>query len=1153
MAWGDNGSGQCNVPATATNVAGIAAGSDHSVALRADGSVIAWGANNAGQCDVPFAATNVVKVACGAWHIIALRVDGTVIAWGNNVHGETVVPVSATNIVGIAGGVWHSLAVRADGAVIGWGDDYYGESDPPVAATNFVAVAAGGSYPPLFSGHSLALRADGAVFAWGNNYHGQCNVPADLTNTAAIGAGLYHSLAVIGDGASRFTSQPWDRSVCAGDTVVFSAPAVGLSPLIYQWQFNGTNIPGANNSYVILRDVQSQQAGTYAAVVSNSVGVAVSRIASLRVIPSVPVISPQPQAQTVTYPGTTVTFTSGVVNGTAPLAFQWQFNGVDVPGGTNTSLALSSVTSANAGSYHLVVSNAVGVVVSSNAFLTVLLLFPWGDGSHGQSNLPASASNVVAIAGGDYHNLALRADGAVIAWGDNSFGQCTVPTIATNVVQISGGGMHNLALLIDGTVAIWGDQYYYGVSGLSNVVEVASGADHNLALRADGTVIAWSMYGQLATPSVATDLVAIGSGTGYDVALRADGTVLAWGRNDWGQTNVPPNVTNVAAVAAGPFHTLALRGDGTVVAWGRSDYGQCNVPPDATNIVSIAAGGQHSLAVRPDGTVIAWGRNDLGECSPPPSATNIAGLFAGAYHSLALAVAGDSNDALTSRNYTLNAGTPMILAGPILAGAAYTYQWQLNGTNIPAASNAWYIVSDAQATEGGPYSLFRNGNGSSVRIFSANLVVTPIAPQITSQPTGLNLPVGSQTTLSVGVAPATEPISYQWQFNGRDIPGATTASLALTNLTTADGGVYEVIVSNQVGIVTSTNAVVAVSPVVAWGWNSWGQTNVPVSATNVIAIAGGWDHSLALRADGTVIAWGSDAIGRCDVPPNATNVVAISAGNSSSMALRGDGSLVVWGDSGQGQTNVPPSATKLVAIAGGGGQNLALRADGTVLAWGANEYGQANVPPLATNVIAIAGGEYHSLALRADGTVVVWGWGYWGETNVPVEATNVVAIAGGWGHCLALRGDGTVVGWGTLGVPAGLSNVVAIACGGWHSLALLGDRTVVAWGDNTYSQSIVPSYVTNVATIGAGRLQSLALLDQGTLGFRLYSPVERNNAFATCLTTYGGKNYSLQAKDSLSESNWLQVSPKFTGYGHPKIVVDQSPNSPQRFYRVRQW
>lgn len=71
--------------------------------------------------------------------------------------------------------------------------------------------------------------------------------------------------------------------------------------------------------------------------------------------------------------------------------------------------------------------------------------------------------------------------------------------------------------------------------------------------------------------------------------------------------------------------------------------------------------------------------------------------------------------------------------------------------------------------------------------------------------------------------------------------------------------------------------------------DAYGQINIPSNATNIVAIAAGYYHSLALRADGAVVAWGLDNYGQTNAPPGLTNVIAIAAGEYHSMALIGNG------------------------------------------------------------------------------------------------------------------------------------------------------------------------------------------------------------------------------------------------------------------------
>src|SRR5204863_545492 len=129
----------------------------------------------------------------------------------------------------------------------------------------------------------------------------------------------------------------------------------------------------------------------------------------------------------------------------------------------------------------------------------------WGDLNYDLSlkNNPQSAQPhaLAQIAAGDFHSLALKNDGSIVAWGDDSFGQINLPTaIQTQpAIQIAAGNIHSLALLNNGTVIGWGPapgQFGdYGQctvpSGLGQVTEIAAGAVHSLALRGDGTLLAW--------------------------------------------------------------------------------------------------------------------------------------------------------------------------------------------------------------------------------------------------------------------------------------------------------------------------------------------------------------------------------------------------------------------------------------------------------------------------------------------------------------------------------------------------------------------------------------------------------------------------------------------------------------------------------------
>src|ERR1041384_3913153 len=349
------------------------------------------------------------------------------------------------------------------------------------------------------------------------------------------------------------------------------------------------------------------------------------------------------------------------------------------------------------------------------------------------ANCPTSP----AIAGGGSHTIALKTDGTVWTWGRNSFGELGDGTssdqpnptprqvigLPTDVVGIAAGGIHSLALMSDGAVWAWGANgsaelgdgtttsrpIPVQVVGITNVVAIAAGGNwwqddrsyccppsvytrvggFTVALKADGTVWTWgdNQLGELgngttsdrATPGQVPGLnnvVAIAAGGAYAGAVRSDGTVWMWGWNLHGQlgdgtTTLRPTpvqvvgLSSIVAINLGGNHSLALKSDGTVWAWGLNCCGQLgdgttseqHAPVQVvgpSNVVAIAAGGRqddscneegHSIALKSDGTMWAWGLNNNGQLGdgtttcrsvPVQVKTGVIELDAGWHHTVAI-------------------------------------------------------------------------------------------------------------------------------------------------------------------------------------------------------------------------------------------------------------------------------------------------------------------------------------------------------------------------------------------------------------------------------------------------------------------------------------------------------------------------------------
>ena len=327
----------------------------------------------------------------------------------------------------------------------------------------------------------------------------------------------------------------------------------------------------------------------------------------------------------------------------------------------------------------------------------------------------------------------------------------------------------------------------------------------------------------------------------------------AWGGNSNGQLgdgtttghNTPAQVTGlsgVTAVAGGWLHSMALKNDGTVSSWGYNQQGQVgdgtftqrNTPVQVSGlggVTAVAAGYWHSLALKNDGTVWAWGNNTYGQ------------LGAGGFEST----------------------TPVQVTG-------------LSG--VTAIATGWFH-SLALKNDGTVWAWGRNMFGQ----------------------------LGDGTTTSRNTAAAVTGLS-----GITAITGGEDYSLALKN----DGTAW------------------------AWGANYNGQLGVdngttPRSLTpvrvaglsGVTAIAGGAQHCLALKNDGTVWAWGggnSTPVQLMTGPPAPTAFVAtaIAAGYWQSLALKSDGMVWAWGDNSSDTPVLVAGLSGVTAIAGGYDHSLAV-------------------------------------------------------------------------------------------------------------------------------------------------------------------------------------------------------------------------------------
>lgn len=593
-------------------------------------------------------------------------------------------------------------------------------------------------------------------------------------------------------------------------------------------------------------------------------------------------------------------------------------------------------------------------------------------------------SGVIAIAAGENHSVALAHDGTVWAWGDNTYAQLgVVPTSLSgsptpiqvgglsNIIAIAAGSAHTLAIRNDGLLIAWGrnESGQLGsvstaymlpqfVPNLTGVIAVAAGGENSLALKTDGSL--WGFGANLsgclgigsATAPVAppamvlglSGIVAMSCSGEHGLAVRSDGAVFAWGNNSndqLGNAGASPSytpsqvagLTGIVKVAAAAATSVAIAADGTVSTWGSNLQGEmgigsgefASIPIQLNNVVgatAIAGGGDFSTSVRTLGAVWTWGGNDTGQFG---------------------------------NGATSAAGTPIpVYASPLLSITA-------------VAAGGGYVL--ALKSDGTVWAWGQNNEGQIGQGTTSVSVNTPT--QVPALSSIRSVAAGADHCMAI----TTGQTLYTWGWNGTSQLGNTaaannpTATLVpgLTGVIFASAGEEHSLVVLKDGSVW------------AWGSNANGQLGIPAAGTGnlatptpipglsgIQAVAAGYTHSLALGSDGTVWAWGQGIQGQLgngsaadsSTPiqvPGLSGITAIAAGQDFSLALRQDGTVWAWGINNLGDLGflvpgispVPGQVsglTGVIAISAGAQHGLALLGNGTIFGWGLNAQGQAGMP-----------------------------------------------------------------------------------------------------------------------------------------------------------------------------------------------------------------
>ena len=659
-----------SVPTGVTFTA-IAAGGDHSLGLTATGQVLAWGANNYGQLGDGTTASHATPaainapagvtftaIAAGTAHSLAVAADGSVYSWGFNASGQLgtgtmadsstpqqVALPAATQVATVAAGGSHSLALTTTGVILSWGSDVFGQlasalvatlpvdSDVPVQplglppATSFVQISAG-------QDASYALTSNGVPWVWGGDYYGQLGDGTPTVNAAppaamtslppgTLATGLFSgpdgSAAFLVTRAQQSITYPTPPGPTYGDQPINIGPSVDSG-------LGLTNTTQGSCTGALVRlfligagpcTVTSTQDGSFQYYPA-------SATTTFNVAPATLTVVPDPQ--------------TGSVGAPLP-AFTYHLAGF-VQGDTSSVVTGAASCTSNASVYSFtgtyVIACAPGTLHAAN--------YVFQSGSTGTLSLQGPSSGY-AVFGADGSlwpkGSILSAHGTTTAY----FGSMAGKPLAAPVVGAAYTPRHDGYWMVatDGGIFAFGSAPFEGSMGgrplnrpIVGIAATPDGAGY-WEVASDGGIFAFgdaAFYGSTGGETLVRPIVGMAAtpdGHGYWL-VAADGGVFAYGDagshgSTGGRITLDPIVGLTATGDGGGY--LMVTQHGAVFPFGDATFeGSLRYVNLGAPILGMALtpDGHGYWLVGADGGIFAFGDAPfLGAVSPPPSA--VAGII----------------------------------------------------------------------------------------------------------------------------------------------------------------------------------------------------------------------------------------------------------------------------------------------------------------------------------------------------------------------------------------------------------------------------------------------------------------------------------------------------------------------------------------------
>jgi alpha-tubulin suppressor-like RCC1 family protein len=494
----------------------INAGSFHTVAIKTDGTLWTWGRAARGRLGTNFSSPDIStpsttfaggndwkQVSGGSEHTVAIKTDGTLWTWGEPSFGATArIQVFLTPVTTFAGGtnwadtattnpedlytlscgVRYTAAIKTDGTLWTWGrgsNGQLGDATIISVSTPVTTFSGGTNWKQVSSGndHTAAIKTDGTLWTWGaggNGRLGNANITdrstpvttfAGGTNWKQVGSGSFHTAAVKTDG----TLWTWGFKVPLGVNNIFGTNSTPVTTFA-----GGTNWKQVGGGSLHTAALSGNELFLFGESLYGEIGNAY--ITTDNTIPLQPFES-----------GTNWKQVSAGGNHTAAIKtdgtlWTWGRGSNGQLGNADVTDRFTPITTFAGGTNWKQVST---IGEHTAAIKTDGTLWTWGRGSNGQlgnaqttdRSTPVTTftggTNWKQVSAGNFHTSAIKTDGTLWGWGsgndgvlgtNNTFTRSTpVTTFAggNNWKQVGAGNQYTTAIKTDGTLWTWG----YGTYG----------------------------------------------------------------------------------------------------------------------------------------------------------------------------------------------------------------------------------------------------------------------------------------------------------------------------------------------------------------------------------------------------------------------------------------------------------------------------------------------------------------------------------------------------------------------------------------------------------------------------------------------------------------------------------------------------------------